>query len=97
VLRAGQLVGAIIVWILPDGHNVLGTIFVDPDAQDQGVGTRIWQFIEARYPETKSWRLTTPRWATKNHHFYAVKCHFARVESDPTVGSSCYQRRPKNR
>jgi GNAT superfamily N-acetyltransferase len=87
VLRAGQVIGGIIVWILPDGHNVLGTIFVDPDAQDQGVGARIWQFVEARYPETKSWRLVTPRWATKNHHFYAAKCGFTRVESDPIVGA----------
>lgn len=87
VLRAGQLVGACIVWILADGHNVLGTIFVDPEAQDQGVGTRMWQFIEARYPAAKSWRLVTPRWATKNHHFYAAKCGVTRVESDPIVGS----------
>jgi GNAT superfamily N-acetyltransferase len=87
VLRAGQIVGAFIVWILPDRDNVLGTIFVDPDAQDQGVGTRMWWFIEARYPETKSWRLTTPRWATKNHHFYAAKCGFTRVDSDPIAGS----------
>ena len=54
VLRAGQVIGGVIVWILPDGHNVLGTIFVDPDAQDRGVGMRIWQFIEARYPEKLS-------------------------------------------
>ena len=87
VVRAGQVIGGIIVWILPDGHNVVGTIFVDPDAQDQGVGARIWQFVEARYPQTKSWRLTTPRWATKNHHFYAAKCGFVRVELDPIVGS----------
>src|SRR5689334_25233464 len=33
VLCAGEIVGAAIVWIFPDGHNVLGTIFVDPDAQ----------------------------------------------------------------
>ena len=87
VLRAGQVIGGVIVWILPDGHNVVGTIFVDPDAQDHGVGTQIWQFIEARYGATKSWRLVTPRWATKNHHFYTAKCGFARVESDPIVGS----------
>ena len=87
VLRAGQVIGGVIVWILPDGHNVLGTIFVDPAAQDQGVGTQIWQLIETRYPETKSWRLVTPRWATKNHHFYAAKCGFGQVESDPIVGS----------
>jgi GNAT superfamily N-acetyltransferase len=85
VLRAGQVVGGIIVWILPQGHNILGTIFVDPDAQDQGVGTRMWCFVEARYPETKSWRLTTPRWATKNHYFYAAKCGFTRVASDPII------------
>jgi len=87
VLRAGQVIGGVIAWILPDGHNVLGTVFVDPNVQDLGVGTQIWQFIEARYPETKSWRLTTSRWATKNHHFYAAKCGFMRVESDPIVGS----------
>ncbi len=87
VLRAGHIVGAMIVWILPEGHNVLGTIFVDPDAQNQGVGTRMWQFIEARYPATKSWRLATPRWATRNHHFYAAKCGFTRVDSDPIVGT----------
>jgi len=87
VLCAGKVIGGIIVWILPDGHNVVGTIFVDPDAQDRGVGTWIWQFIEARYGATKSWRLTTPRLATKNHHFYAAKCGFERVESDWVVGS----------
>jgi N-acetylglutamate synthase-like GNAT family acetyltransferase len=87
VLRHGQLIGGIIVWILPNGHNILGTIFVDPDAQDSGVGTQMWQFVEVRYPETKSWRLVTPRWATKNHHFYAAKCGFTRVESDPSLGA----------
>jgi GNAT superfamily N-acetyltransferase len=86
VLRAGQIIGGVIVWILPDAHNVVGTIFVDPDAQNQAVGTQIWQFVEARYPAAKSWRLTTPRWATKNHHFYAAKCGFVRVESDPILG-----------
>ena len=84
-LSGGRAIGAIIVWILPDGHNVLGTIFVDPADQDFGVGTQIWRFIEATYPETKSWRLATPDWGTKNHYFYAHKCGFRRVESDPIV------------
>jgi GNAT superfamily N-acetyltransferase len=85
VLSEGMVIGAIIVWILEGDPNILGTMFVDPDYQDRGVGTRMWQFIEATYPETKSWRLATPRWATKNHHFYEVKCGFQKVESDPTL------------
>jgi GNAT superfamily N-acetyltransferase len=85
VLSEGQIVGGIIVWILPEGHNILGTIFVDPAHQDRGVGTQTWRFIEATYPETKSWRLATPPWATKNHYFYEVKCGFSKVESDALI------------
>ena len=87
VVGEDKAIGGIIVWILPQGHNVLGTIFVDPDYQDCGVGTRLWAFIEATYPETKSWRLATPDWATKNHYFYEAKCGFQRVESDPILGT----------
>ncbi len=86
-LLADQIVGGIIVWILPEGHNIVGTIFVDPEFQDRGIGTRIWQFIEAQYPVTKSWRLATPSWATKNHHFYESKCGFEKVASDPILGT----------
>lgn len=85
ILSKDQLIGGIIVWVLPERDNILGTIFVDPPYQDRGVGTRTWQFIEATYPETRSWRLATPNWATKNHHFYAVKCGFTKVDSDPLI------------
>jgi GNAT superfamily N-acetyltransferase len=84
IMAGDRLIGGIIVWILPEGHNILGTIFVDPDLQDIGVGQRTWRFIEGTYPATKSWRLGTPSWATKNHHFY-VRCGFQRVESDPLI------------
>lgn len=84
VLTGDRVVGGIIVWVLPDNHNVLGTIFVDPEWQDMGVGQRTWRFIEETYPDTRSWRLATPSHATKNHHFYA-KCGFSKVESDPII------------
>jgi GNAT superfamily N-acetyltransferase len=79
----GKIVGAFIVWILPDRNNILGNIFVDPAKQDLGIGTQVWKFIEATYPETVSWQLDTPTWAKKNHHFYE-KLGFVRekVEGD---------------
>ena len=79
-----KVIGGIIVWILPEGHNILGTIFIDPPYQDQGLGAMTWDYIEAEYPETASWRLATPTWADKNHHFYR-KCGFSPVESDPLI------------
>ena len=48
-----RIIGAIIVWIFDTGKNILGTIFVDPQHQDRGVGTRIWAFIESTCPDTK--------------------------------------------
>jgi GNAT superfamily N-acetyltransferase len=84
IMSGDILIGGIIVWILPEGNNILGTIFVDPDNQDVGVGTQTWNYIEDTYPETKSWRLATPTWATKNHHYYK-KCGFQEVESDPLI------------
>jgi N-acetylglutamate synthase-like GNAT family acetyltransferase len=75
-----KVIGGIIVWILETKENFLGTIFIDPDYQDQGVGTRTWQFIEETYPGTKQWTLETPSWAVKNHHFYEQKCGFKKIE-----------------
>jgi ribosomal protein S18 acetylase RimI-like enzyme len=82
IIADDKIIGAFIVWILPDDQNILGTIFVDPAYQDQGVGTRAWQFIEATYPDTQSWTLETPVWATKNHHFYEKKCGFQKIKTE---------------
>ncbi|MBN2083809.1 MAG: GNAT family N-acetyltransferase [Anaerolineales bacterium] len=86
VLFEGAAIGGCIVWIFPTGDNILGTIFIDPDFQDSGAGSAVWKFIEGRYPHTKSWRLATPKFATKNHHFYEIKCGFQRVRSDRILG-----------
>lgn len=90
-----MMIGGIIVWILPDGKNILGTIFIDPDYQDIGIGQKSWQFIEAAYPQTVSWRLATPTWAVKNHHYYQ-KCGFQEVKSDalipPEEGMTIYRK-----
>jgi len=57
------------------------------------VGTRAWRFIEATYPEARTWTLETPVWATKNHHFYEVKCGFERVGASPEGDSVIYKKR----
>ena len=75
----GRIVGAFILWLLQDGRNRLGTIFVDPNCQDQGVATRAWRFVEETYPDSQSWTLATPGWAIKNHHFYERKCGFTKI------------------
>jgi ribosomal protein S18 acetylase RimI-like enzyme len=98
ILLDGKIIGCIIVWILETKENFLGTIFIDPEYQDQGVGTQTWQFIEETYPDTKQWTLETPSWAVKNHYFYEQKCGFKKIEekveesSDSPGTSFVYQK-----
>jgi predicted N-acetyltransferase YhbS len=82
ILSEGQLIGGIIVWVFDHGRNILGTMFVDPDHQDQGVGTRVWRSIEDSYPDSENWTLHTPSWAIKNHYFYERKCGFKKTKEE---------------
>lgn len=72
-----KAIGLYIVWIFKNNENVLGTIFIDPEYQNQGIGLKIWEDIEARYPDTKLWRTETPGFSKRNHHFYINKCGFS--------------------
>lgn len=83
VILDGQIVGGAIVWINPNGENCLGALFIDEGYEDQGIGLRVWQMIEARYPDTKKWTVETPIFSHRNHHFYINKCgfHVVRIEN----------------
>jgi ribosomal protein S18 acetylase RimI-like enzyme len=83
VILDGQIVGSIIVWIYPHGNNILGNIFVSPEFQSLGIGKAVWNYIEKKYPETKSWVLTTPEYSIRNHHFYEKTCGFTKVDEVP--------------
>ena len=77
ISKDGAPIGAVILWINRNSNvNFLGTIFVDPPLQDQGVGLIIWNFIESKYPDTVIWRSETPGFSKRNHHFYVNKCGF---------------------
>lgn len=99
ITSAGRIVGAFILWLLEDGCNRLGTIFVDPDYQDQGVATRAWCFIERTYPDSQRWTLATPGWALKSHHFYEQKCGFTKVGEELSLEgvSFIYQKTMRTR
>ena len=79
ISRDGRPVGAVIVWVNPDRINYLGNIFIDPDLQDKGFGTAVWEYIEIKYPETVIWRTETPGFSKRNHNFYVNKCGFSIV------------------
>jgi hypothetical protein len=78
------LVGAIILWINKETQeNRLGLLFIDDKLQERGIGVRVWDKVEAMYPDTKIWFTETPSYSKRNHHFYVNKLgfHVIRIEN----------------
>ncbi len=66
----GQIVGGFIVFPKEPRCYELGRIFVDPDFQNQGIGTQAFEFLWKTYPLAKKWTLGTPAWNVRTRHFY---------------------------
>jgi GNAT superfamily N-acetyltransferase len=45
-------------------------IFVEPVYQGRGIGQEAFRQVYRRHPDVARWRLGTPDYATRNHHFY---------------------------
>ena len=51
-------------------HFYFIRIFIHPDYQNLGIGTKAMLFIENEFPYATKWTLDTPSWAERNHYFY---------------------------
>ena len=90
ILSGDLIVGGIIVYDMSEGHYELGRIFIDPYAQNRGIGQEAVRLMFDAFPEAGMWTLGTPSWAIRNQHFYE-KMGFVRVretEVDPNLGWS---------
>lgn len=82
IMKNGDVIGAVILWIRQHQRNHLGCLFIAPEVQDLGLGLTVWQFIEQHYSETVKWSTETPGFSRRNHHFYVNKCGFKIVRID---------------
>jgi GNAT superfamily N-acetyltransferase len=81
ILADGRLVGGIIVFRKATREYELGRIFVDPDVQNQGIGTQAFTFLGETYPLAKRWTLGTPAWNRRTRYFYK-KVGFVEIGED---------------
>lgn len=100
LLADNIIIGGVILWINPNTQdNYLGTIFLDIDFQEKGIGQEVWRMIEKMYPDTKVWHTETPIFSHRNHNFYINKCGFYVVEiknpKDMHEGSFIMEKRMK--
>src|SRR5689334_12660221 len=81
ILCDGRKVGGAVLTINANTHhNSLDLFFLKVGEEGRGLGTKAWQAIEQRYPETRSWQTHTPYFEKRNIHFYVNKCGFKIIE-----------------
>jgi GNAT superfamily N-acetyltransferase len=85
ILFDGQIVGGVIIFRKAVREYEVGRIFIDPDFQNQGIGTAVFAFIWEAFPLAKRWTLGTPAWNQRNRHFYQ-KMGFEEVGQDEHNG-----------
>ena len=77
----GEMAGGAIVVVDGDGKTGhLDFLYVKHGVQSRGLGQRIWQAIEEKYPQVELWETVTPYFDKRNLHFYINRCGFAAVE-----------------
>jgi len=81
ILVDGQIVGGFIVFRKAPREYELGRIFVDPEFQNQGIGTQAFDFLWQEFPLAKRWTLGTPAWNRRTRHFYR-KVGFVEIGED---------------
>jgi GNAT superfamily N-acetyltransferase len=70
IVSDGQIVGGFIIFRKAVREYEVGRIFIDPDFQNQGIGVKVFAFLDNEFPLAKKWTLDTPTWNHRNRHFY---------------------------
>lgn len=70
ILFNEAIVGGFSLYDLGHRHFELGSIYIDPDCQGKGIGTKAIEYMEQSHPEIKIWTLDTPYKSFRNQHFY---------------------------
>jgi GNAT superfamily N-acetyltransferase len=85
IVLGEKVVGGFIVFRKAPREYELGRIFVDPDFQNQGIGTQAFEFLWQEFPLAKRWTLGTPAWNRRTRHFYR-KVGFEEIGEDAREG-----------
>lgn len=66
----GKISGGICLVKITDTHYRLFRIFLSPNLQNRGLGSKVLTHIEKKFPQVKEWSLDTPKDNARTRHFY---------------------------
>ncbi|SCC07530.1 Uncharacterized protein YjbI, contains pentapeptide repeats [[Bacillus] enclensis] len=70
ISAGGKPAGGIYVTISGKSYGRIDRIFIQPEHQGEGIGSKAIKMIEERYPNVRIWHLETSAKQISNHYFY---------------------------
>ncbi len=91
ILDGKRIIGGMVIMRRRAREYEVGRIFIAPEHQDQGIGTKAFEFLWEKYSLAKRWTLDTPAWNLRTRHFYE-KVGFVEIGKD-SDGCILFERR----
>ncbi|XXM71815.1 GNAT family N-acetyltransferase [Lysinibacillus sphaericus] len=89
ISTGGKPAGGIFVTISGEFYGRIDRIFIQPDHQGNGIGSKAIEWIEEEFPSVKIWHLETSARQISNHHFYEKMGFRKTFEADEEY---CYEK-----
>lgn len=86
VLQDKEIIGGIIITISGKNFGRIDRIFVDPNYQGKGIGSRVINLIEEEFPDVRIWDLETSSRQINNHYFYQKVGYRTTYETEDEYG-----------
>jgi len=76
------IVGGVIVTVSGKSYGRIDRIFIAPDYQGKGIGSKVIDLIEKEFPTVRTWDLETSSRQINNHRFYEKMGYRTTFETD---------------
>lgn len=86
ILQDKEIVGGIIITISGMSYGRIDRIFIDPNYQGKGIGSRVINLIEDEFPNVRTWDLETSGRQINNHYFYEKMGYTTTFETEEEYG-----------
>lgn len=86
ILYNQEIVGGIIITISGKNYGRIDRIFIDPNYQGKGIGSRAITLAEDQFPQVRIWDLETSSKQINNHYFYEKMGYRTTYKTDEEYG-----------
>lgn len=73
IVYEGTIIGGVLITSTGREHGTINRIYILPEFQNRGFGSKIIDLLEQKFSQVKYWQLESQEYSTRNVHFFEKK------------------------